>query len=300
MREQRTEEWGSRQEKRLEDRHGRRPEHSYGRRRRQQRALRRKIFGFCLFTFLLGVWFGRLVFAKEAGMPVLIQTMQEGLQAAGKEGTENTDSTGNSGKETQQGSRSSSMDQGKEGDWKLTLVNRSHPLEDGYVPELAEIENNYYFDARAVGFLQEMLADGRKEGLDFWVCSAYRTIEKQTELYENKVRRLEAEGMSHGTALQEAGTVVAYPGTSEHNLGLAVDIVAKDYQILDEKQEKTDEQQWLMENCWKYGFILRYPTDKTEETGIIYEPWHYRYVGQEAAREIMEQGICLEEYLGEV
>ena len=131
------------------------------------------------------------------------------------------------------------------------------------------------------------------------ICSAYRTIEKQTELYENKVRRLEAEGMSHEKALERAAAEVTRPGTSEHHLGLAADIVARSYQILDEKQEETPEQQWLMKNCWKYGFILRYPTEKTEETGIIYEPWHYRYVGKEAAKEIWEKGICLEEYLEE-
>ena len=164
---------------------------------------------------------------------------------------------------------------------------------------MSEIENNYYFDSRAVGELQQMLADGRKQGLDFWICSAYRTIEKQTDLYNNKVSRLQAEGLSYEEAYRQAGTVVAYPGTSEHNLGLAADIVAKDYQLLDDKQAETPEAKWLKENCWRYGFILRYPTDKTGETGIIFEPWHYRYVGKEAAREIMEQGICLEEYLGE-
>ena len=147
--------------------------------------------------------------------------------------------------------------------------------------------------------MQQMLADGRKEGLDFWICSAYRTMEKQTDLYNNKVSRLQAEGLSYEDAYRQAGTVVAYPGTSEHNLGLAADIVAKDYQLLDDKQAETPEAKWLEENCWRYGFILRYPTDKTGETGIIFEPWHYRYVGKEAAREIMEQGICLEEYLGE-
>ena len=245
-------------------------------RKRQKRALHRKIFGFCLFTFLLGVMFGKIVFAGEA-------------EAAGVVG--NLTSPGSFLTAAKDKERESE-------DWKLTLVNASHPVEAGYEPELAEIENNYYFDARAVEFLQEMLAAGRKEGLDFWVCSAYRTIEKQTELYEDKVRRVQAEGTSGPGAREEAARTVARPGTSEHNLGLAVDIVARDYQILDEKQEQTDEQQWLMENCWKYGFILRYPTDKTEITGIIYEPWHYRYVGREAAREIMEQGICLEEYLG--
>lgn len=266
------------------------------RHRKRQRALHRRIFGFCLLTFLLGVLFGKIVFARETGFPVQIQ---EDISEPGRKDAGEADRTENGG-EISAGSLLENAGKQRSGDWKLTLVSASHPLEQGYEPELAEIENNYYFDARAVKYLQQMLGDGRKEGLDFWVCSAYRTIEKQTELYENKVSRLEAEGMSHREALREAGTVVAYPGTSEHNLGLAVDIVARDYQILDEKQEQTEEQQWLMKNCWKYGFILRYPTDKTEETGIIYEPWHYRYVGMEAAREIMEQGICLEEYLGEV
>ena len=86
------------------------------------------------------------------------------------------------------------------------------------------------------------------------------------------------------------------PGTSEHQLGLAVDIVDTGYQNLDEQQEQTAVQQWLLENCAEYGFILRYPTDKAELTGVNYEPWHYRYVGS-AAKGIMEQGVCLEEYL---
>ena len=182
-------------------------------------------------------------------------------------------------------------------DWRLVLVNKNHFVIDGYIPELAMVENNYYFDARAVSFLKEMLADGRRAGLDFCICSAYRTIEKQTELYNNQVSGHLNDGMSYEEACELAATVVAYPGTSEHNLGLAVDIVARDYQLLDEHQAETAEAIWLKENCWKYGFILRYPLDKTEITGIIFEPWHYRYVGVEAAKEIMERGICLEEYL---
>ena len=87
------------------------------------------------------------------------------------------------------------------------------------------------------------------------------------------------------------------PGTSEHQAGLAVDIVSVDYQILDEGQEDTPLQQWLMEHCWEYGFILRYPPDKGEKTGIIYEPWHYRYVGREYAQAIRQSGLCLEEFL---
>lgn len=106
-------------------------------------------------------------------------------------------------------------------------------------------------------------------------------------------------GYSEEGAREEAARWVARPGTSEHETGLAVDIVDKGYQILDRKQEQTPVQQWLMEHCVRYGFILRYPTDKSELTGIGYEPWHYRYVGPEAAAAIMEQGICLEEYAAE-
>ena len=90
---------------------------------------------------------------------------------------------------------------------------------------------------------------------------------------------------------------MAIPGTSEHQLGLAVDIVDKHSQVLDNSQADTPAQQWLMEHSWEYGFILRYPEGKSEITGIIYEPWHYRYVGKEAAAEIHELGLCLEEYL---
>ena len=91
---------------------------------------------------------------------------------------------------------------------------------------------------------------------------------------------------------------VAKPGTSEHQTGLALDIVAASYQLLDEGQEDTAEQKWLMENSWKYGFILRYMKDKTDITGTSFEPWHYRYVGVEDAQKITAQGVCLEEYLG--
>lgn len=267
------------------------------RRRRKKQAMQRKILGFCAFTFLLGVLCGRIVFAKvsEEGIGQALAEYAQWSSDSGETSEAEAQAEGiagnlvTAGEETQQEA------------WKLTLVNKWNPVEDGYKPSLAEIENNYYFDARAVGYLQKMLADGRRAGLDFWVCSAYRTVEKQTELFEDKVRRVTYEtGLTGEAAREKAGTEVAYPGTSEHNLGLAVDIVARDYQILDEKQARTDEAQWLKENCWKYGFILRYPTDKTDETGIIFEPWHYRYVGEQAAKEIMEQGICLEEYLNDV
>ena len=274
------------QRERVYERAGR----SESRRRRRQRQFYRILAAIWLMAFVLGLLCGKLVFAKETGL-----LARAGAEPAAEDsGNDRTQMA-----EHDSGTRDNPDGEESAGDWKLTLVNATHPMAEGYRPQVSEIENNYYFDSRAVGELQQMLADGRKEGLDFWICSAYRTMEKQTDLYNNKVSRLQTEGLSYEDAYRQAGTVVAYPGTSEHNLGLAADIVAKDYQLLDDKQAETPEAKWLKENCWRYGFILRYPTDKTGETGIIFEPWHYRYVGKEAAREIMEQGICLEEYLGE-
>ena len=185
-----------------------------------------------------------------------------------------------------------------EGAWNLKLVNQSHPLDSMEAPELKLLSNGLKFDARAIGALEEMLAGAKNAGLSPIVCSAYRTYEKQKMLYENQVKNQQAKGLDLAAAQEKAKSVVAYPGTSEHNLGLAADIVPISYQLLDEKQADTDVAKWLAANCQEYGFILRYPKDKTEITGVIYEPWHFRYVGVEAAREIMKQGICLEEYLG--
>lgn len=182
-------------------------------------------------------------------------------------------------------------------DWQLTLVNPWHPMAEGYVPELAQVENGYQVDTRCADALEAMLADCRAAGLSPLICSAYRTQEKQTTLYNNLVNKLLAQGYTQADAEAKAGTEVARPGTSEHQLGLAVDIVDQSYQVLDQAQEDTAVQQWLMAHCWEYGFILRYPTDKSDVTGIIYEPWHYRYVGEDYAQEIQASGLCLEEYL---
>ena len=148
-----------------------------------------------------------------------------------------------------------------------------------------------------VGMYKELSRRCREEGLEPIVCSAYRTEKTPTRLYRNKVARLRAAGSSREAAEEEAARWVAPPGTSEHQTGLALDIVSLDYQLLDEAQAQTPEQKWLMENSWKYGFILRYPSDKEEITGIGYEPWHYRYVGREAAAAMHQTGQCLEEYL---
>ncbi len=182
-------------------------------------------------------------------------------------------------------------------DWQLLLVNPWNELPEGYQVTLKSLPDGQKVDERIYDDLAAMLAACREAGLNPKVCSAYRTQSKQTYLYNNKIARLRNAGYSKAAAIEEAGRWVARPGTSEHQLGLALDIVSSSYQALTKKQEKTAEQKWLMEHCWEYGFILRYPSDKGEITGIGYEPWHYRYVGREVALDIRESGLCLEEYL---
>lgn len=182
-------------------------------------------------------------------------------------------------------------------DWNLLLVNPWNKIPDDFSVELTQLKNGHAIDKRAYPDLQDMMDAMRAEGLSPLICSSYRTNEKQQTLYNNKVSQYLEKGYSQTEAEAEAGKWVAVPGTSEHQTGLAVDIVDINYQLLDEKQEETEVQKWLMKNSYRYGFILRYPSDKSDITGIYYEPWHYRYVGKETAKEIYEQGICFEEYL---
>ncbi len=181
--------------------------------------------------------------------------------------------------------------------WNLVLANPWNPIPEGYEVSLTQLANGLSVDKRCYTDLQAMISACRLAGLSPVVASAYRTMEEQTELFESKVRRLQGEGWNETAAREQAAREVAVPGTSEHHLGLAVDLVDQSYQGLDEKQEETAVQKWLMEHCWEYGFILRYPNGKSSVTGIIYEPWHYRYVGKEYAAQIKESGLCFEEWL---
>ena len=181
--------------------------------------------------------------------------------------------------------------------WNMVLVNGDHPMEDGYVPQLKELEEGLSLDSRIIDAAKEMLADAKKAGLHIDICSAYRSVERQEQVFGESMKERVKDGMSYWDAFNETALNVAIPGTSEHALGLALDLISNQYTELDERQETTAEAKWLKENCHKYGFILRYPPDKTNITGIIYEPWHYRYVGVEDATEIMKLGITLEEYL---
>ena len=182
-------------------------------------------------------------------------------------------------------------------DWELLLVNKNHKIPENYSMELEEVEFAHKVDKRIVEPLKKMLADARKEGLSPIICSSYRTNDKQKQLYNSKTMEYRREGYSLEEAEEMASYWVAIPGTGEHETGLAVDIVSENYQMLDEGQEKTQEQKWLIDNSYKYGFVLRYPTNKKEITMINYEPWHYRYVGIENATYMKEHDMCLEEYI---
>jgi LAS superfamily LD-carboxypeptidase LdcB len=184
----------------------------------------------------------------------------------------------------------------------IILANPWNYIPDSYDPDLIKLSTSVavedcYVDRVCYDDLMAMIRDCNRECPSVYVVSGYRTYEHQKRNFERKVKIYMDAGYSREEAERLAGMVNARPGTSEHQLGLAVDFVDTRYWTLDEKQAELPAQKWLMEHCWEYGFILRYPSEKSEITGIIYEPWHYRYVGREIALEIRDAGLTLEEYL---
>ena len=188
-----------------------------------------------------------------------------------------------------------------DGDWQTRLVNGSHPLPEDFSVETVSVEHydDRLFDARAVGHLNDMMKGAADAGLPLYLVSTYRSVKRQTALFNRKINYYIDQGYDAETAKQEAAKWVAAPGTSEHNLGLAADLVSakwySSHDDLTEDFEQTPEFAWLAAHCAEYGFILRYPKGKTGVTGVSYEPWHYRYVGVEAAKYLTENGLCLEE-----
>ena len=185
-----------------------------------------------------------------------------------------------------------------DGVWNLILVNPWNPVPENFTVDLQPLSGTKGIDKRCYPQLQKMMDDCRAQGFSPYICSSFRTWDMQQELYTNQIKNYRNMGYSEEQAPIEAAKKTAIPGTSEHQLGLAVDIIDTSNWNLDNSQEKVPTQQWLMANSWRYGFILRYPNGTTSITGIIYEPWHYRYVGCKVAQEIYERGITLEEYLG--
>ena len=181
----------------------------------------------------------------------------------------------------------------KKDDWRLILVNKDNEIPEDYEVELANIDKRLQFDKRAIGELNEMMADMRKSGISYvWVQSAYRDEKLQTELYQNSVQKYMKQGMTKEEAELKTQKSINKPNTSEHNLGLAVD-----FNEVTEGFANTKAYQWLLKNGENYGFILRYPKEKENITGVMYEPWHWRYVGKENAIEMNEKNLCLEEFV---
>lgn len=185
-----------------------------------------------------------------------------------------------------------------EGREDILLVNKDYKLPEDYSVTLKKLPDGTNRAAEeAYQPLCDMLAAGRREGLSFEICSSYRDVKRQQELFDEDLNALMRQGYSYQEAYDEVAKETMPPGHSEHSTGLAFDIVSMGYQMLDAGQKKTAENKWLREHCAEYGFILRYPEGKEDITQISYESWHFRYVGVEAAKYIMENDLTLEEYL---
>lgn len=179
--------------------------------------------------------------------------------------------------------------------WELTLVNLQYRLPEDYKPTLqAAVEgSSVQLDARVAPFYAEMYAAAKADGCTLTPYSGYRTYARQQENFDRKVAYYVSQGLSEAEATAQTQTRILPAGASEHNIGFAMDIVSASADFI-----STKEFSWLSAHAHEYGFILRYPENKTEITGVMYEPWHWRFVGKEAAAEMQKSGQCLEEYLG--
>ncbi len=181
-------------------------------------------------------------------------------------------------------------------DWRLMLVNKQHPIPEDYVVPLGTIKGGLKCDERVLEDLLSLMQAAKEDGIDINIASPYRDYATQKYLFEKKMDKYLAKGLSYMDAYRVASTIVTAPNASEHQIGLAFDFNSKTYTSLNSGFAKTETGKWLKEHCVEYGFILRYPEGKEYITGIIYEPWHFRYVGKDAARFITEKGITLEEF----
>lgn len=182
---------------------------------------------------------------------------------------------------------------------EMVLINSHYIMSPDYAPEtdyaIKGDTSSKKLDIIAAPHYNDMYLAAAKEGIYLTTVSGYRSYALQKRNFDNKINKYMNQGMDKVTATREAAKIILPPGTSEHNLGLAMDIIS-----LEQNFENTKAFRWLVANAQDYGFILRYPKDKEAITEIIYEPWHWRYVGIENAKKIKASGMCLEEYLGKV
>lgn len=186
---------------------------------------------------------------------------------------------------------------------KLLLVNGKNPLpnKENYAQNLTTIDAKYLcgelnqLDKDVLPYAIALMEDAKAEGVDIRVRSPYRSYETQERLYNNEVNNWIRKGMGQLEAEEKAATIVARPGTSEHHCGFAID-----FNETNTSFEKSNAYKWMLNNAADYGFILRYPEDKQDITGVIYEPWHWRFVGIDVAGDINSKNMCLEEYIEEI
>lgn len=181
-------------------------------------------------------------------------------------------------------------------DWRLILINKQHPIPENYEFSLGKLSKNMQCDERIIDDLLLMMKDASKDNISLVICSPYRDLNKQEKLFLKKINNYMKKGYSYLEAYKLSSQAVTVPGASEHQIGLAIDIITNGYTLLDEGFADTDAGKWLENNCYKYGFVVRYPRNKEFITSIEYEPWHFRYVGREAAAVMMTEGLCLEEF----
>lgn len=181
-------------------------------------------------------------------------------------------------------------------DWRLVLINKQHPIPDDYDFKLGTFTSGMRCDERVIEDLLLMMQAAKKDGLNLVVRSPYRTSDHQEDNFNDRIKSYMKQGLSYMEAYKATSRVITVPGCSEHEVGLALDITSDTFIPLLQGFADTEEGKWLEEHCHEYGFILRYPSGKEYITGIEYEPWHFRYVGREAAAIMKDEGLCLEEF----
>lgn len=273
-------------------------------RARRKRQVTRNRLIFCLVCLVL-------IAAVGFGVFKLVGVLTGGKENSGSSGQSTSQTTSASGSGSTSAGEPASQPASEpassgetvtpttDGDWRLTLVNNNVALPENWqiTTKVAEASTQKELAEEAADAYMQMKQAAAVDGVELLLCSGYRTVEYQQNLFDQEKQKWLDKGLSDQEAYDKAKTVVAVPGYSEHNSGLAADIVTPDHQTLDSAFADTDAAKWLFEHAPDYGFILRYPEDKQAITGIIYEPWHYRYVGVENAKTITENGKCLEEYL---
>ncbi len=184
-------------------------------------------------------------------------------------------------------------------DWRLVLINKQHPISDDYEFKLGRLSietSSIQLDDRILEDLLLMMQAAKKDGLNLVIRSPYRTSDRQESNFNDRIRSYMRQGLSYMEAYKVTSQVITVPGCSEHEVGLALDITSESYLPLKQGFADTKEGKWLADHGHEYGFVLRYPKGKEYITSIEYEPWHFRYVGREAAAIMKKESLCLEEF----